>query len=97
MAKAWIPNYAPGVYRGETSAQPDAARLALISFDAAMKSNLSVGPPLELAIYRAETFAFARHLLLDAESPLLRDVCEAWNSKLTEAFHSLPRFNWEPG
>jgi putative proteasome-type protease len=74
----------------------DAARLALISFDAAMKSNLSVGPPLELAIYRAGTFEFAQHLLLDADSPLLREVCQAWNSGLTQAFHALPRFDWEP-
>jgi putative proteasome-type protease len=76
----------------------DAARLALISFDAAMKSNLSVGPPLELAIYPDGAFKFSQHLSLDAESALLRSVCRRWNEKLTQAFHALPKFEWErPG
>lgn len=76
----------------------DAARLALISFDAAMKSNLSVGPPLELAIYPEGALKFSHHLSLDAESALLRSVCQRWNEKLTQAFHALPKFDWErPG
>jgi putative proteasome-type protease len=73
----------------------DAARLALISFDAAMKSNLSVGPPLELAIYPDGALKFSQHLSLDAESALLRSVCRRWNEQLTRAFHSLPKFDWE--
>jgi putative proteasome-type protease len=76
----------------------DAARLALISFDAAMKSNLSVGPPLELAIYPDGALKFSQHLSLDAESALLRSVCRRWNEKLTQAFRALPKFDWErPG
>jgi putative proteasome-type protease len=73
----------------------DAARLALISFDAAMKSNLSVGPPLELAIYPQDAMKFSQHLSLDADSLLLRGVCRRWNEKLTSAFHQLPKFDWE--
>ncbi|MFI4869064.1 MAG: hypothetical protein ACHQDD_06895 [Steroidobacterales bacterium] len=73
----------------------DAARLALISFDAAMKSNLSVGPPLELAIYPDGAMKFSHHLSLDADSPLLRSVCRRWNEKLTAAFRQLPKFDWE--
>jgi putative proteasome-type protease len=73
----------------------DAARLALISFDAAMKSNLSVGPPLELAIYPEGALKFLQHLSLDADSPLLRSVCRRWNEKLTAAFRALPKFDWE--
>jgi len=73
----------------------DAARLALISFDAAMKSNLSVGPPLELALYPDGALQFSQHLSLDAESALLRGVCRRWHEKLTQAFHALPKFDWE--
>ena len=73
----------------------DAARLALISFDAAMKSNLSVGPPLELAIYPQGAMKFSQRLSLDADSALLRSVCRRWNEKLTAAFHQLPKFDWE--
>ena len=73
----------------------DGARLALISFDAAMKSNLSVGPPVELAIYPRDTLAFSQHVTLEEESSALRGVCSAWNSELKAAFGKLPKFDWE--
>ena len=73
----------------------DAARLALISFDAAMKSNLSVGPPVELAIYPRDALKISHHLALDEESQLLRTLCHRWNEKLKAAFRQLPKFDWE--
>src|ERR1700687_3480081 len=60
----------------------DAARLALISFDAAMKSNLSVVPPVELAIYPRDTLSFSHQLSLDADSEVFRDFCRLWNGKM---------------
>jgi putative proteasome-type protease len=73
----------------------DAARLALISFDAAMKSNLSVGPPVELAIYPRDALQFSHQLAFDADSEVFRDVCRRWNDLLLDAFSHLPRFAWE--
>jgi putative proteasome-type protease len=73
----------------------DAARLALISFDAAMKSNLSVGPPVEVAIYPEGQLKFSHHLTLDADSEFLRSFCTRWNDELTRAFRKLPKFDWE--
>jgi putative proteasome-type protease len=73
----------------------DAARLALVSFDAAMKSNLSVGPPLELAIYPNDALKFSRHLLFQADSDFFRSFCRRWNEKLKAAFKQLPKFEWE--
>jgi putative proteasome-type protease len=73
----------------------EAARLALISFDAAMKSNLSVGPPVELAIYPDGALRFSHQLTLSADSELLRTLCKGWNEKLTRAFRTLPKFEWE--
>ena len=73
----------------------DAARLALISFDAAMKSNLSVGPPVELAIYPRDALQFSHQLAFDADSEVFREVCGRWNELLLDAFSHLPRFTWE--
>src|SRR3984957_6029465 len=73
----------------------DAARLALISFDAAMKSNLSVGPPVELAIYPQGALQFSHRLSLGADSEFLRSFCRGWNEKLKSAFRKLPKFDWE--
>lgn len=73
----------------------DAARLALISFDAAMKSNLSVGPPVELAIYPQGALKFSHQLSLSADSDFLRSLCRLWNEQLKLAFRQLPKFEWE--
>ncbi|HTP39817.1 MAG TPA: hypothetical protein VMI92_09620 [Steroidobacteraceae bacterium] len=73
----------------------DAARLALVSFDAAIKSNLSVGPPIELAIYRNDAMGFAQRLKLDEDSGLFRDFTRVWNEQMTLAFRHLPQFEWE--
>ena len=64
----------------------DAARLALISFDAAMKSNLSVGPPVELAIYPQGALQFSHRLSLGADSEFLRSFCRGWNEKSEKRF-----------
>ncbi len=73
----------------------DAARLALISFDAAMKSNLSVGPPVELAIYPNDALQFSHQVSFDADSAFFLDLCRRWNDQLLSAFLRLPRFEWE--
>ena len=73
----------------------DAARLALISFDAAMKSNLSVGPPVELAIYPRDALQFSHQLAFDGDSEVFRELCRRWNELLLHAFSQLPRFAWE--
>jgi putative proteasome-type protease len=74
----------------------EAAHLALISFDAAMKSNLSVGPPVELAIYPQDALQFSHKVSFNADSEFFRDLCRRWNDQLLTAFHQLPRFEWEP-
>jgi putative proteasome-type protease len=73
----------------------DAARLALISFDAALKSNLSVGPPIELAILPRDTLQFSQQLVLDEGSDLFRRMSGDWDNAMHSAFQRLPRFPWE--
>jgi putative proteasome-type protease len=76
----------------------DAARLALVSIDATMKSNISVGPPIELAIYRKDALALAHHLMLDEKSPVLLKMEKRWDDAMKQAFGRLPKFDWEdPG
>ena len=66
------------------------ARLALVSMDAAMRSNLSVGPPVEVAICPAGSHRIKRRLKLPENDPYLQQLAEAWNLKLTAAFLDLP-------
>lgn len=71
-----------------------AIRLALLSIDATIKSNVTVGPPLDLGIYRTNSFAPLITGRLDSSAPYYRHIGQAWNQALSDAFQSLPDFEW---
>jgi len=73
----------------------DAARCSLVSLDSTMRANISVGPPLELAIYTKDELELTRHSTLTLNSPLYRSLQKQWNEGLKRAFKRLPRFDWE--
>jgi len=73
----------------------DAARLCIVSLDATSRSNVTVGPPFEVAIYPKDSLALSQRLKLDAESPLLKETSRSWNQGIRNAFDNLPRFDWE--
>jgi putative proteasome-type protease len=73
----------------------DAARCALVSLDSTMKSNISVGPPLDLAVVPAGALRVARRLRLHHDTPWLLALRKAWGRNLLAAFRDLPRFEWE--
>jgi len=73
----------------------DAARCALVSLDSTMRSNISVGPPVDLAIYRKDALTLDRHLVLGSDAPEYVAIRDAWNAGLQQAFSHLPRFGWE--
>ena len=73
----------------------DAARCALVSIDSTMRSNISVGPPIELRFYRADSLEIERHMTLDLESVLYDKLRRAWGDGLNRVFRELPPFEWE--
>lgn len=73
----------------------DAARCALVSLDSTMRSNISVGPPVEVGIYRSEGFCMEQHLNLDMSSPFYCGIQKQWSEGIRTAFGMLPRFDWE--
>lgn len=78
-----------------TTSLGDAARCALVSIDSTMKSNLTVGPPLEVFVYEANSFTSDHYLCLEADHDYLRMLTRAWNDNILKAFGDLPRFDWE--
>ena len=82
------------IIRANTNLE-DAARCALVSIDSTMRANISVGPPVELAIYRRDELALNRRLALDYGTPMFRVLQKRWNEGLRRAFERLPRFDWE--
>lgn len=82
------------IIRNETTLE-DAARCALVSLDSTIRSNVSVGLPIDLAIMRDDDLAVGERIRLEADSPLYNEIHENWSRKLEAAVRSLPRFPWE--
>jgi putative proteasome-type protease len=72
-----------------------AARCALVSINSTIRSNLTVGPPVELLIYNNNALDGGRHMTLDEDNPYYRALGDAWNEGLRQALNSLPPFEWE--
>lgn len=72
-----------------------AARCALVSMNSTIRSNVTVGPPIELMIYRRDTLDKGKHIILRQDDPFSAQLSEKWNEGLLMALQSLPRFDWE--
>ena len=73
----------------------DGARLCVVSLDATSRSNVTVGPPYEVATYARDSLTLAHRLKLTADHPALRALSSSWNQGIRDIFHGLPRFDWE--
>lgn len=73
----------------------DAARCALVSFDSTMKSDLSVGPPIDLVIYKKDTLDISQNDRLQFKTPFFADLSKKWSEGLGNLFGTLPKFDWE--
>ncbi len=73
----------------------DAARCTLVSIDSTMRSNMSVGPPIEVAIYHKDSLMLGQRLTLNLDSPYYERLQKSWRQGLREAFNHLPKFDWE--
>ena len=73
----------------------EAAKCALVSMDSTMKSNLSVGPPLDLVVYEAGRFETDKIVCLDMNNPYYRMLHTVWGQKLRDVFDSLDDPVWD--
>lgn len=73
----------------------DAARAALVSLDSTIRSNLSVGPPLDLMIYQKDTLCRTDITNFKHRHPYLTSLRKEWGDGLRRIFDELPRFDWE--
>ena len=60
-----------------------------------MRSNLTVGPPVEVMIYARDALNGGRRFTLAEDDPFAKNISQSWNSGLTQALDNLPRFPWE--
>jgi Predicted proteasome-type protease len=73
----------------------DAARLCLVSQIVTRRSNLTVGPPFEIALVPANERRVSRRLKLEKDDSQVVRSMEIWARNMKEAIAKLPRFSWE--
>lgn len=70
-----------------------AAKLILLSFDSTLRSNLSVGMPIDMLLYNTDTFSADRQLRIHQDDPYFQKLSHGWSEKLREAFADLEEMN----
>jgi putative proteasome-type protease len=77
-----------------SSSLAQASKCALVSMDSTIRSNLSVGPPLDLAIIRRDEFRLHTHLSIESDHPYFAMIRTRWGTALREVFSELPDPKW---
>jgi len=72
----------------------EAAKCALVSMDSTLKSNLSVGLPLDLVVYEANQFQTNKVVCIDENNPYFKMMHNSWGQKLREVFDSIEDPSW---
>ncbi|MCC7200499.1 MAG: proteasome-type protease [Gammaproteobacteria bacterium] len=67
-----------------------AVKCGLVSMDSTIRSNLSVGLPLDLIVVRSGELRIGRHMVIDADNEYFRSIRSRWSEALKHAFAALP-------
>ena len=73
----------------------DASRCALISIDSTLKSDLTVGPPIDFVVYKKDGYKILSQKCLNIADDEYSKVCNQWSDGIFKIFNSFPRFDWE--
>ncbi len=86
----------PILDRGVDSRTPleTAAKYALLSFDSAIRSNVTVGPPVEVLLYRKDTFELGDYRRFGATDQDLSIIHSSWETSLRRAVEQLPEISF---
>ena len=90
----------PIIDRVITPATPlsEAAKCALISMDSTLRSNISVGLPLDLLIYEQDTLAVSQFVTIDEKNQYFQMIRSTWGQQLKAVFEGIsdPVWNASP-
>ena len=71
-----------------------AIKCALVSFDSTIKSNLSVGLPIDIAMIKTNDLQVTKRHRIDSEDAYFRDLRSRWSQGLRQVFGQLPDPHW---
>ena len=75
----------------------EAVKFALISLDSTMRSNVTVGPPIDLVVYQNNDLRIRRYRRFTAKDPDLQRIQFQWEHSLRKAVLELPDVDFEDG
>jgi putative proteasome-type protease len=73
----------------------EAAKCALVSMDSTLKSNLSVGLPLDMVVYEADKLESDKVVCIDENNPYFQMMHNSWGQKLREVFDGIDDPVWD--
>jgi len=73
----------------------DAAKCLLVSFDSTMRSNLSVGMPIDLLSYQRDSFHAKHRRRFAAGDKYFGKLSQSWSEGVREVFKNLPTWEWQ--
>ena len=74
----------------------EAAKYALLSIDSTMKSNVTVGPPIDLLVYNTDELEVSRYRRFDEDDPDWQKIRARWQQALRQAVARLPNLRFRP-
>jgi len=72
----------------------EAAKCALVSMDSTLRSNLSVGLPLDLLVYEKDSLEVTRFAVLDQDNAYFQMIHRTWGERLRQIFGEIPNPEW---
>ncbi len=75
----------------------EAAKCALISMDSTLRSNISVGLPLDLLVYEADSLRVTRFVRIDEANAYMKMIRSTWGARLRQVFAEIPDPVWRGG
>ena len=71
---------------------PQALRLLSVSFDSTLRANLSVGMPIDVHVYRADSLVEGPKFRIEEDNPAFTAISDGWSLALKSALDDLPEF-----
>lgn len=73
----------------------DAAKCALISMDSTLRSNVSVGLPLDMLVYDVDSLAVTRFVTIDGQNQYFNQLRNSWGRQLKAVFEAIDAPVWD--
>jgi putative proteasome-type protease len=78
----------------QTMSLDEVAKCALISMDSTLRSNLSVGLPLDLLVYEKDSLRVTRFASIDHDNEYFQMIRGTWEERLRQVFGEIPDPDW---